>query len=332
MNLTEHDKAELTRHMESATDRNFARRLKAVQESATGKTCKQIAEDLGVSDESVRGWLRNYEKGGIEALQYKKRTGRPSLFSAEDEARVLGDLRESPTRLGYLLPDWTFAILRDHVHRVVGVEIDRHKADRLFAAAGVEKTAVKKLTLAKELALTKEVESKLSSWEFEEVWLLGREPLGDKWTGGVAGSQVQFRQEYYLLLAVNLERQSKPEVYLRFEKRGTDKAFHEFVQDLVGIRDRSEVSALLLLVPRQDFKTSFFEVMKLDPGLTPQAVFLDQVSAWVRAFPNVALLKAVKEETKRWFREREDESCRSCHHLKSEARKHLDNSPWVTVL
>ena len=68
-------------------------RLLAVAHFKDGKNRTQVANMLSVSRRMVNEWVANYFKGGINALESKKPSGRPSLLT-EQQKQTLVDYIE----------------------------------------------------------------------------------------------------------------------------------------------------------------------------------------------------------------------------------------------
>ena len=72
-------------------DKQVDKRLHAVKLRGEGKKNKAIAEQLETSTDMVSRWISAYAKGGAEALLPKKRPGRPTTISFEEEAKLLSE-------------------------------------------------------------------------------------------------------------------------------------------------------------------------------------------------------------------------------------------------
>jgi len=72
-------------------DKQVDKRLHAVKLRGEGKKNNAIAEQLETSTDMVSRWISAYVKGGAEALLPKKRPGRPTAISFEEEANLLAE-------------------------------------------------------------------------------------------------------------------------------------------------------------------------------------------------------------------------------------------------
>ena len=72
-------------------DKQVEKRLKAVKLRMEGKDNKEIAEQLETSSDMVSRWVSAYAKGGVKALLQKRRSGRPTQISLEEEWKLLAE-------------------------------------------------------------------------------------------------------------------------------------------------------------------------------------------------------------------------------------------------
>ena len=72
-------------------DKQVDKRLHAVVLRGEGKKNKTIAEQLETSTDMVSRWISTYAKEGVVGLLPKKRPGRPTSISYEEEAKMLAE-------------------------------------------------------------------------------------------------------------------------------------------------------------------------------------------------------------------------------------------------
>ncbi len=73
-----------------------ARRIQAVYLACKGLTCLQIMNITGAGRRTVQKWIRKYNKGGIEELKDKPRTGQPTRLPAEMEEAFCQRIQAGP--------------------------------------------------------------------------------------------------------------------------------------------------------------------------------------------------------------------------------------------
>jgi transposase len=78
-----------------------------VERVKAGYSQIDVAEFLGVSDRSVRRWVKAYRDDGAAALAAKPRPGRPTHLTPEQAQQVLGWFRHSPKAFGFATELWT---------------------------------------------------------------------------------------------------------------------------------------------------------------------------------------------------------------------------------
>ena len=102
-----------------------ALRLRAVRGCELGFTQRDIADLLGVSQETVSRWWTAYTSGGPDALP-GDRTGRPvgsGRVLSDEQARHIQDLIDvhSPEELGIPAPLWSRRAVRDLIRKEWGI-------------------------------------------------------------------------------------------------------------------------------------------------------------------------------------------------------------------
>jgi transposase len=83
------------------------RRRLAVERVNAGYSQVEVAEFLGITERSVRRWVRAYRQGGSTALAAKPRPGRPRHLNSEQTQEVLDWFRHSPKAFGFRTELWT---------------------------------------------------------------------------------------------------------------------------------------------------------------------------------------------------------------------------------
>jgi transposase len=131
--LTPDQQAELRGRLRQATMAPRLRvRLHCVQLRDRGWTVPQIAEQLAVSEATVRRALRRVVAGGLDALADRPRAGRPPRLSDQDLGAVEELLRQA-TRQGQV---WTMGQLAAWLAATRGVQISRGRLGALLRARG----------------------------------------------------------------------------------------------------------------------------------------------------------------------------------------------------
>jgi transposase len=107
-------------------------RLRCVQLRDQGQTVPQVAEQLAVSQATVRRALRRVVAGGLDALADRPRSGRPPRLSDQDLEAVEELLRQAAGG-GQV---WTMGQLAAWLARCRGVQVSRGRLGALLRARG----------------------------------------------------------------------------------------------------------------------------------------------------------------------------------------------------
>src|SRR5664280_1254362 len=95
--LNEVDRAALNAVVRAPTsEQRTVMRARVVLASADGTAISRIAEDLGVTVNTVKLWRRRYERAGLAGLVEAPRPGRPPTYSRAERDRVIALTLEPP--------------------------------------------------------------------------------------------------------------------------------------------------------------------------------------------------------------------------------------------
>jgi transposase len=106
-----------------------ARRLRAAELLAQGRSQAEVAELVGVSRESVRRLLA---QGGVAALRRRRAAGRPPKLSDAQAAQVEQALRQGAKANGFATDLWTLDRVAQVVEHLTGVRLARASVWRLL--------------------------------------------------------------------------------------------------------------------------------------------------------------------------------------------------------
>ena len=106
--LTDEERTTLQRWARSRTE--AARRVERAQmvwRAVQGDKLDAIAAALGCNVETVRLWVKRFNRGGLDGLQDRPRAGRPPTYLAEQAGDVVVAALTKPTELGLPFASWT---------------------------------------------------------------------------------------------------------------------------------------------------------------------------------------------------------------------------------
>jgi transposase len=92
-----HSLAQLQALADAIPQKRSWKRVQAVLLAKQGWTAAHIAQSLGASLRSVKNWVAQYNRGGIEALREQPRPGRPRSLAPEHYPRLKQRLDSPPT-------------------------------------------------------------------------------------------------------------------------------------------------------------------------------------------------------------------------------------------
>lgn len=90
LNLSWAERQELEALVEEGLDRRMVLRGKIVLMTEEGIPLKKIADDLGLSKNTVNTWRQNFLVKRLQGLKDRKRTGRPSKKAKEIFSHLFG--------------------------------------------------------------------------------------------------------------------------------------------------------------------------------------------------------------------------------------------------
>jgi transposase len=136
--LHKHDQQRLEKCLKQVVDARSYRQVKAVLLVATGVMVSKVAQVLGVSRQSVHGWLRRYcKRRAPEDLHEVPRSGRPLAARTITQARIAREFRRDPLRLGYNTTSWTVALLATHLSNRYGCNMTARTLRRRMKQMGL---------------------------------------------------------------------------------------------------------------------------------------------------------------------------------------------------
>jgi transposase len=109
-----------------------ARRLRAAELFAQGRSVAEVAASVGVTDESARRWRARLAQGGVQALHRRRASGRPPKLSDEQARQIEQALLDGAMANGFDNDLWTLGRVGQVVERISGVRLTPASVWRLL--------------------------------------------------------------------------------------------------------------------------------------------------------------------------------------------------------
>jgi transposase len=106
---------QIQRILRRSTSRVKVRRAQVVLASEQGYKVPDIAELVNYSEHHVRAIIKEFNGGGLEALEPKPRSGRPREFTEDDKALIAETAKCPPDLLGCPFKRWSLEKLREYL-------------------------------------------------------------------------------------------------------------------------------------------------------------------------------------------------------------------------
>ncbi len=136
MDVSEHHEVdELYTLYRATTDARLARRIQAVWLARRGLTCPRIIQAVGASRRTIQQWIAKYNRGGIDELLDKPRSGRPAFLNAKQQKQLARRIQAGVTK-GDSLCVFTGPLVEAWVEREYGVLYSLRGIQRLLRRLG----------------------------------------------------------------------------------------------------------------------------------------------------------------------------------------------------
>jgi transposase len=110
------------------------RGVAAVQD---GQKATLVARVLGVQKSTLFGWLARYRQGGWDALDAKRRGGRPPKLNAGMLSWIYQRVMRDPRQLGFPFALWTSLMVAELIRRKFDIHLSKASVCRLLNQLGL---------------------------------------------------------------------------------------------------------------------------------------------------------------------------------------------------
>jgi transposase len=102
-----------------------------------GQRVPAIAQELALTETTVRTWLKRFNEAGLDGLQDRPRAGRPVTYQPEQVAEVIATALTDPRQLNQPFACWTLDRLATSLNEEKQIAIKRSRIDALLMAEGL---------------------------------------------------------------------------------------------------------------------------------------------------------------------------------------------------
>lgn len=112
-------------------------RAQIIWQAHRGVRVSAIARALGVTEATVRLWLKRFNAGGVDGLKDAPRSGRPPVSDATEVGAVIAARLTQPDELGLPFGSWTLDRLTAYLPEEKGLAIGRSRIATLLQEEGL---------------------------------------------------------------------------------------------------------------------------------------------------------------------------------------------------
>ncbi|MBI4330963.1 MAG: cyclic nucleotide-binding domain-containing protein [Chloroflexi bacterium] len=132
--------AAIRREMARSREGRYFHRLHVISHVLSGVNPSEAARFYGLSPRTVEHWVHSFVSGGLNALDEKKRAGRPSRLAPTQKEKLRSEMRRSPGELGYDQDAWDCVLLSKHLKRRYSVSLSVRQCRRLIGDISATRT------------------------------------------------------------------------------------------------------------------------------------------------------------------------------------------------
>lgn len=136
--LSEQEQHVLTRLSHSRKEASaLVRRARIILGYYEGQSCRHLAEQLQLDDETVRLWVHRFQQRGLDGLRDAPRSGRPAVYSLDEVSLVIETALTAPQQLDLPFGSWTLDRLHAYLQEQKGVGMKRSRIDEILLKEGL---------------------------------------------------------------------------------------------------------------------------------------------------------------------------------------------------
>ena len=136
--LTSEEQATIRRLAHARTEpARTVERARIIELAVQGHRVPAIARLLGITEVTVRVWLKRFNAHGLSGLEDAPRRGRPPTYTPTEVSAVIATALTPPEQLGLPFASWTLDRLEAYLNEQQGIAIKRSRIDELLVAEGL---------------------------------------------------------------------------------------------------------------------------------------------------------------------------------------------------
>ncbi len=112
-------------------------RARIILLASRGQRVPTIADELKLTQTTVRTWLTRFNADGLDGLADRKRSGRPATYTPGEVAEVVAASLTPPQKLGLPFGSWTMDRLAAYLNEEKAIAISRSRISELLIAEGL---------------------------------------------------------------------------------------------------------------------------------------------------------------------------------------------------
>lgn len=105
--------------------------------SAQGVRVSAIVAELGVTEATVRLWIKRFNAAGVAGLADAPRTGRPPVYTPAQVGQVVATSLADPASLDLPFASWTLDRLTAYLNETLALPIKRSRVREVLRAEGL---------------------------------------------------------------------------------------------------------------------------------------------------------------------------------------------------
>ncbi len=136
--VTPDEKEQIGRLARSRTaPARLVERAQIVWHACQGERVPQIAQELRLSEKTVRAWLKRFNREGLPGLDDRPHPGRQPTYSPEEVAHVIATALTDPKALGQPFGCWSVRRLETYLNEERGLPIKHSRIDEILLSEGL---------------------------------------------------------------------------------------------------------------------------------------------------------------------------------------------------